>query len=649
MSIHPYLFFTTDPDNELRTVADLRKDIKQGWMHDAWSRILFAATEAVKKGPVLPDRFVFGRDQAAMKQRNPDFYVCEAAGHQLLRAALAHMLTGRMEFKESAMQQLAALYDPAIWPDWIDQAHVNQGFKADLRTGALAQDVGLAYDWLAASLSPDERAWVIEGLDRRAIRPYLESMEKDAWWNHDQNNWLTVIVGGLGIAGMALDGEHPMARRLIDIALEKMEAYLSIYGPQGEFNESVNYASANRYPVNFFLAHHYWSGGEENRLEQAPFPAMCQWIMHTTVPPGRVLTFGDCLPAREVVSGYIAAVAAASYDGVAQWFFEQYQSESIDPYPFVTYDSRVEARSPEGWVPNFKTYAAHGKLVISRTDWSPQSTACVVFAKAGREEHHEHNDVGQLCIDGHGERLIVDLGSPSSFPGDYGGPQRWSYYNASIRGHNVLMFDDAEQRSPERLRVGSVDLIAYNGKVTEQKYVSGVGSAWKMDVSPAYQPGQQVTRTVLHFYPGFVAVLDEANLTHEQEISLRWHTCDIAAPDPSGRFVVHGLGARVDSLITRLDEGEMRVGRGEHHYHAPFDRGRAGGLLELREESYVQAIIQGCRCRILTLFCVQTSDAPAVEWTKVESGWMADDVRLYVNGSFMEFSSRRSGSRISLD
>ena len=645
---HPRIFLATQSANGLRTVDVLRRDIKLGWMRDAWSRILFSAEKAVKDGPVLPDHFVYGRDQSSMLKKNPDFFVCEAVGQQLLRLALAHLLTGREEFKKSAMDQLEALYNPEVWPDWIDQSSINTGVTADLRTGSLSQDVAVAFDWLAPGLTPNEKKWIIDGLDRRGIQPFLKTLAGNPVWVN-QISRMTAIVSGLGIAGMALDGEHPDAQRLIDIAMEKMEAALSIIGPEGEFNESVNYASANRYPVNFFLAHRYWTNGQENRLAQSPFPEMCRWLMHTTVPPGRVLALGDCLPEREVVSGYMAAVAAATRDGVAQWYYEQYQSESADPYQLVAYDPSVAAQPPDGLVPNFKVFKAHAGVVISRTDWSSDSTACVVFAKTGREQNHDHNDIGQLCVQGFGERLIKDLGAPSGFPADFFGEARWEYYNASISGHNVLMFDRREQRSPLHLRDEQIDMSPYSGRVVAQKHVPDVGSAWKMDLSPAYQIGQTVTRTVIHLYPGHVAVMDEAKLSMDQNISLRWHTCDRAAPDSGGRFVVQGEMAKIDGLLTCLDGGLMQFGRGEHHYHPPYDRERSGKFLELREESFVQGTLRSDRCRILTLFSVQPAYAKLAKWIKTESGWIAGDVRVYVNAGFVELSSARNGTRLSLD
>ena len=103
------------------------------------------------------------------------------------------------------------------WPEWQDIYHRRRlDFDADLRTGQLCRDLGLAYDWLYPYMTEAERAWYVEGLDRRGIQPYLRAVEAGAGWVDRMNNWMTCIVGGLGMCGMALNEDHPQSQQLID-------------------------------------------------------------------------------------------------------------------------------------------------------------------------------------------------------------------------------------------------------------------------------------------------------------------------------------------------------------------------------------------------------------------------------------------------
>ena len=331
----PHLYVTPTKTGDLRSIDDVREAIGNGHSADLWTRILAAAQNDLSEPPLTPASLITGRNPVMADQRNPDFVICEAAGQRILRAALVHLISGEVGYREVALKQIFALFDDDLWPQWLDQAHERFGLPAGLRTGMLAKDVGLGFDWLYPSLSSSEKRRIVDGLDRKAIRPFFESAEKDAWWLRDQNNWLTTIAGGLGIAGMALRGHHQRAQELVDVTLPLMEAYLGIYGEEGEFNESVAYANATERPVHYFGAYRYATGGGENRLAQTPFPETGRWLMYLTLPPGRSAAFGDGHPEARPWIDYIAAVAAASRDGILQWFYLQHAHDSADPLQFA--------------------------------------------------------------------------------------------------------------------------------------------------------------------------------------------------------------------------------------------------------------------------------------------------------------------------
>jgi len=497
------------------------------------------------------------------------------------------------------------------------------GHPADLRTGMLSMDVALAFDWLYPSLSKNEKDFIIEGIDRQGIQPYLQSIEQDPWWIHDLNNWLTVIVGGLGIAGMTLGKEHPDSQKLIDISASLMQKYMSIYGPDGEFNESVAYANATKLVVNYYLAKYYWSKGGEKRLAQNPLPQTCYWKMYLTLPPGRVVAFGDAHVDAAPEVKYIAAIASATRDPILQWFYLQYAPQKADPLQLLWYDPTLEPENPEGKLPLGKAFFAHGACISSRTDWNSQGTACVVYGKAGREENHEHNDLGQLCIDGYGEKLIVDLGSPSGYPADFFEANRWMYYNASVRGHNVLMFGCREMRVPNRDRGEKFgdEFKKIQGKILDAKFDTKTGGHWRIDLTGVYEGVKSVYRTVVHLFPGIVAVLDEAELKNEEEISLRWHTIDRCEPDADDNFIVMGEKAKLTGKVICLGVEKFSIQRNEHKYQPPFDRDRLGEPLEQRRESYIEAKLTAKSCRLLSLFSVVEKDEKQQLWHRNNDVW----------------------------
>jgi hypothetical protein len=604
-------------------VHDVKKSITAGHAKTVWEGIIANARADIHAEPLVPSSIFPGRSLSAAKHNNPDWTVCNAAGQRILRGALVNLITGEEAYKKIALDQMESLFDDRRWPEWLDQAHRRFGHPAGLRTGMLAHDIALAYDWLYPALTGSEREFIIEGLDRKGIQAYLTSLKQDPWWTHDLNNWLTVIVGGFGIAGMALGSDHPQSGRLVQYSLPLMQEYLGIYGPEGEFNESVAYANATKLPAAYFLARRYWSGGGENPLAHPPFPQTCEWTIYFTLPPGRVAAFGDSGTHSPVEVKHFAAVASATRSGLYQWFYLQHAPESTDPVGFLWYDPTVVSEDPQGKLPLGRAFRAHGANISSRPDWNPVTTACVVYSKAGREENHEHNDIGQLCIDGYGDRLIIDPGSPSGYPADFFEENRWEYYNASVRGHNVLMFGGKEMKTLPHIRGKPKDarFKEMQGKILAAHFDDALGGYWLLDTTPAYNGASRVRRAVVHLLPGIVAVLDMAELTRPHEISLRWHTIHRSEPNASGAFTVESQSARSVGRIARLDNTSIAFRRREHAYRPPYDKDRLGEPLVQRHESYVEAIMSDSRCRILSLFSVTDRQSSGESWTQDPTGW----------------------------
>jgi len=646
---HPHLFFTLTEQPGLRSLASLRRAITQpGLARDNWETIRAQSRAEFYQPVITPRTALAGRTPESIAANNPDFYACEETGQKLLRHALALHLTEDARHKTAALAQMEALFDPRVWPDWIDHAHMRFGHPADLRTGMLSQDVGMAYDWLYPYLTPAERADIVSGLGRRGIQPFLTSMAQDPWWAQDLNNWYSVIIGGLGVAGMALGEDHAEATNLVTLSHPMMQRYLSSYGEEGEFNESVAYSNATRIPVIYFLAYAYHHTQGQNPLTAHPFPQTAQWTHYLTLPLGRYANFGDSWADRKPMVGFMAAIAAANRDPVLQAFVARHFQASTDPRELLWYDPEVPTTSAEGRWPRAKVFFDKSAQFVSRSSWDPEAPAMIVYGKAKRDHNHAHNDVGQVCIDARGEQMITDPGAPSGYPADFFDEGRWFYYNASIRGHNVLMFADQEQRSPLEARgaKSQIDWETMNGEILGAAFDDERGGFWQVDLTKAYDHVLRVRRTVLHLLPGYAAVLDEATLPTEQAISLRWHTRTPSPPDQEGHFVVQGKRAR---LACRVDVQGQTMRR--HAYAPPYDRERSGGLLEARKEPYVETTLTSDRVEILTLFALDEAHEVRAWQSDVPGRWLfptaTGDVKAHLTETSFSLRESRTGRQVS--
>ncbi|MCZ6706265.1 MAG: heparinase II/III family protein, partial [Bacteroidetes bacterium] len=303
-----------------------------------------------------------------------------------------------------------------------------------------------------------------------------------------------------------------------------------------------------------------------------------------------------------------------------------------------------------------RAFRDNGAQIYSRTDWNPDSTAMVVYGKAKRDHNHAHNDVGQVCIDAMGQRMIVDLGSPSAYPADFFDENRWNYYNASVVGHNVPMFGNREQRiTPlDSTPQDNFDFDRMSGRTLQSHFDDKMGGYWQMDLSRAYDGVRRVMRTVVHLFPGFVAVLDEGELEIEEDISLRWHTIEEATLGSNGAFQVANQGVvlvgRVEVLNGKLIDHRLR----RHKYEPPFNRGRMGDLLEQRREPYVETRLRDKNYRVLTLFALIPDVTVPSEWVRAGQSWsiqMSEGAcKVLLEDEVLSVSSDsiRSGLRVTL-
>ena len=180
----------------------------------------------------------------------------------------------------------------------------------------------------------------------------------------------------------------------------------------------------------------------------------------------------------------------------------------------------------------------------------------------------------------------------------------------------------------------------------------GHGAAWSIDLTGAYRDVVRVHRHVVHLLPDLVAVLDECELTRAEAVTLRWHTVDRAPIDAAGSFRVQAAGprgpVRLLGQICALSGCTATFRRGEHQYHAPYDRTRLDEPLEQRRESFVAAETNDGRCRLLTLFLVVRPGNTPPAWPPARDGdaWRIADAGAAVTVSATDLTASAAGGNV---
>jgi hypothetical protein len=626
----PSTLFPLDNSARNARLEEIKQIIASPMASRLWADIQEMAVHERDLDPYQVDSVFPGREVYSAELLGMDWTLCRAVGLRILRHALMFLVEDDPAWIRAALRQTEVLFDDAAYPAWNHRARmVDPLYDVHLRTGMLAKDVGLMLNWLRPHLDPNQLEALVQGLDKRAVRPFLEVIQTDPWWIQVNNNWLTCIVGGLGICGMALDGLHPEARNLIAFADPLIERHLEDFGPEGEFNEGLGYAGAIGLAIDYYTARLGWSEQKDDRLAAAPFPDIGRFFIHMTVPPGHLFSFGDGHTRAKLKADWMAALAAASQDGVFQDFALRYRTSQADPVQLLCLDPELEPVSAEGRLPLGRAYRGHGALISSRSSWDPERTASIVGSKARREDNHEHNDSGQVVIDGEGHPLIVDWGTPpTTYPAGFFTKDRFRYFETQAFGHNVLVFGGRDLESCYVLHPNYTEgtlhgkrALNAQGRIVSSEFIPAWGGTWKLDTTEAWAGVRRCVRSVLHIFPGFVVVLDEATLDQPESISLRWNTARKPTIEGQDGFTLQlnevGLAARV----LNLGSGSTIWRTATQRYHAPWDMDQFGGILPDRDCPYFETVIEADRCRFLTLFSVQPGNQV--------NGWsQQDNVRI---------------------
>lgn len=623
--MNPTSIFSLEPELRAQRIDEIKRIIASPSGAPIWEKICEEAKREKDLPPYLVDSLFPDRDKYSAEILGMDYTLCRGVGLRITRHAFMFLIDGDRSWIDAAMRQTEVLFDDVEYPAWNHVARMKMDEEESkmsvdlkkhdvhLRTGMLANSVSLMFNWLRPHLSPDQRETLVRGLEKRAINPFLAAIKQDPWWIEVNNNWLTCIVGGLGICGMALDGLHDEAKGLIEFADPLMERHLEDYGRQGEFNEAVGYAGAIYLIVNYHAARLGWSDGQDNLLATSQYRDIANWYIQMSLPPGKLHVFGDG-KGSPLKADWMPALACALQDPYLQGYGQRHSSVLADPLQLLYIDPDLPAKDLTGHLPLGIAYQDHGACITSRTSWNWDKTASVVGSKARREDNHEHNDAGQVVIDGEGESLIVDWGTPdTSYPANFFNMGRFKYFEGNAYGHNVLVFGGREMESCYELHPKYTQGSSFHGKralhhqgsIVSSEFDDSWGGLWSIDTAPAWSGVKQNLRTVLHVHPGFVVVLDEVQLEKSESISLRWNTAKVATLDGEDEFTVQretvGLAARALNLTDGITTRRIA----KHQYHEPWNKDQFGGILPERNCPYFELLTEGDHGRLLSLFAVQ--------------------------------------------
>jgi hypothetical protein len=483
---------------------------------------------------------------------------------RVIDLSMAFTLTGDRKYRDKAVAQL----DDALhnWRIWVDTAHPP---PYDLMTGENSMTFGLAYDWLYQDLTPEERQRIRDGVEKRAMQPYLDgaTREKPMQWLTAKHNWNPVCNGGATVLALALGDESALSSRVLALSVPAMNLYWNELKDDGGWNEGTGYWTyGHRYGL--IAAEALRRLGRPGGAEIFARPGVRQTGYFPIVfNPGTKLSagFGDSNYRANDAIFYLLAREYKNPDYV--WFQDRAGIRDVqnEDWPEDTLtllwrpiDEPWLPESAANAKPTFKpsiapvyAFPAIGWAMMAPSQ--PDPPFFLSFKNGSLAANHTHLDLNSISL-GIGDTPIVrELGS-RPYPDDYFGPKRPSYYEISTAGHNTVLIGgrgqtlrkDGTLRGPligEHLlaptQLGRHEERAPGEDRSSLNYTAFVGiadNAYDVDTPRA-------RRHVVFVDHRYWVLLDEIETREEQPIALRFHTYGTIAPGTGTSGGAGGTGA----------------------------------------------------------------------------------------------------------
>jgi hypothetical protein len=398
-------------------------------------------------------RKILGRDLAAEEKflrdeiKLTDHITDQGKARATLEyGALAFALTGDRHELALAKQAIARLSEFKDWDYFLEAGTEVIGFqRAPETTIAFC----LALDWLGTELSADERAAMeaqiaTKGAPACYLSIYgMKYPDRVRGWSInpaenfpgkiDLSRWPLILNAtnlkiiptcALGIAAIHLHGRHPDAARWLELAQQSAQAFATMYGSDGCYDEGAGYWGYTTMHLIMFAEAQYRRLGIDQR-SLINYPGTVRYALSLAMPTAgeihvnasekkeyTAVPKGVLDPAKDLVNFGDSGVAIDS--SIAPWVGRVHGDPLSD---YVAH----RVGSLEQWVaavwyrpdaaeaaPGSELHDVHMKndLVVSRTGWKAEDT--VVALRSGGPANHEHADRNSVIFKAYGERLFHD-------------------------------------------------------------------------------------------------------------------------------------------------------------------------------------------------------------------------------------------------
>ncbi len=498
---------------------------------ERWARL-----RALPAHPVI-DRCAALLADAADRYAADDTITVDETGHNyhLIRARQAQVRvvsllvqygrTGDRRYRDAALDYLRLIAGWDYW-SWITWRQHNPAYDAifDLSYGENATTLALAYDWLAAELTPDERALLVETARTRALQPYLARNGVDGqtmWYFRSRNsNWNTVCNGGAGLLALALGDACPESAAVLARVEEGIRHYFEFLQEDGAWPEGIGYwGYGHRYGY-FYLLSHERATGRAHPLLARPGSRNTLRFPFLFSPHGVAAGFGDSNHFFPLPFHFAAAARFGMDDVTAE--LNRRMTYLLDTAPeqltrgawpataeMLLFHSGATPDVPCDWP---RVAIQQGMDWCTLADAWPAPRLYASVRGGTTDAPHTHQDLFSVNVVVDGELLLGNL-NESEYLDTTFSDRRLEMYENAAASKTTLLVNGVGLPHPGTVAVAPVSGPGWDGVALDGTAAARFGS-----------PVHRCTRRVLLLEHRALLIIDRVALEHAAQAEARFHT-----------------------------------------------------------------------------------------------------------------------------
>lgn len=377
----------------------------------------------------------------------------QARRTMMTHLAVAECLEGQGRFLDPLLDVVWAILEESSWSLPAHQISLTDMARPHIDLGVAGTAIDLAeLDLLlGAQLDPLVGKRIRWEVDRRCFTPYLT--RHDWWWLYNShrrrvNNWTAVCNAGVVGAAIYLEPDPARLAEMIARAARSLDDFLATFDADGGSSEGPGYWTYGFGNYCVFAEQVEWrTAGKIRFMDEPIIRKAAQFPLRTLLGPGVSVNFSDCDRNVTFVPAHLTYLARRlALPDLMKFARVQpgHRRQGELHWALRNLCWRPDPEPAGAFIPARHDWFSEMMWMLARYD-PADPNALVLAAKGGHNgEMHNQNDVGNFVVHVNGETLIPDVGR-GRYTRAYFGPERYSFFVNSSRGHSVPRPNGQEQ------------------------------------------------------------------------------------------------------------------------------------------------------------------------------------------------------------